>query len=373
MNDTCATHRSRVPRRSFGRVKWGVTTVEDERGPGLDFSLCFVCGSRPWGAAAFLLCLFFWLLKCLKCSPVPASFFPYLSTSLHWCRNPGGRRDTLSESPRCWGGSRCWGDRAAGSSGDRQWLPEVVVLEQWKIRWDGRLAAVLLGRGGVAAIREGAEESAPFASGPEPAAIRQVGGLAGNGGLAAGCPRTEEPSPSARRRRCIGPSTKDVQYHRMAPRVSRSAGWGPSDSVSRNRTDFFFSSLFSVTPHPSVSFSLALSVLTPRYAAAALTGSPRERGGVERSLVGTPRPARGDGGMWRVGRGREPWERSEAGGVNDDERHLRHSPFSSPTEGLNEEWRQWKRREDQAWILVCVLCVLHNFSVMFVFWIFKVS
>ncbi len=42
----------------------------------------------------------------------------------------------------------------------------------------------------------------------------------------------------------------------------------------------FFSSLpslFSVTPHPSVSFSLASSVLTPRYAAAALTGSPRER------------------------------------------------------------------------------------------------
>ncbi len=54
-----------------------------ERGPGLDFSLCFVCGSRPWGAAAFHLCLFILLLKCVKCSPVPASFFPYLSTSLH--------------------------------------------------------------------------------------------------------------------------------------------------------------------------------------------------------------------------------------------------------------------------------------------------
>ncbi len=32
--------------------------------------------------------------------------------------------------------------------------------------------------------------------------------------------------------------------------------------------------------------------------------------------------------LWRVGRGREPWERSEAGGVNDNERHLRHSPVS---------------------------------------------
>ncbi len=61
------------------------------------------------------------------------------------------------------------------------------------------------------------------------------------------------------------------------------------------------------------------------------------RGGVERSLVSTPRPARGDGGMWRVGRGREPWERSEAGGVNDNERHLRHSPVSSPMEELRKE------------------------------------
>ncbi len=343
MNDTCTTHRSRVPRRSFGRVKWGVTTVEDERGPGLDFSLCFVCGSRPWGAAAFNLYLFILLLNVLSVRrfPPPSSCI----YQLHYigARNPGGRRDTLSESPRCWGGSRCWGDRAAGRSGDCQWMPEAAVLEQWKSRWDRRLAAVLLGWGGVAAIREGAEESAPFASGPEPAAIRQVGGGAGNGGLAAGCPRPEEPSPSARRRRSIGPSTKEVQYHRMAPRVSHSVGWGPSGSVSGNRTEiFFFSSslpsLVSVTPHPSVSFSLASSVLTPRYAAAALTGSPRERGegGVERSLGSTPRPARGDGGMWRVGRGREPWERSEAGGVIGNERHLHHSPVSSPTEELRK-------------------------------------
>ncbi len=119
---------------------------------------------------------------------------PDLRTVLHWCRNPWGRRDPLSESPRCWGGSRCWGNRAAGSSGDRQWLPEAVVLEQKKNRWDGGLAAVLLGRGGVAAIWEGAEESAP-----KPAVVRHVWGGAGNRGLAASCPRPEEPSPSARR------------------------------------------------------------------------------------------------------------------------------------------------------------------------------
>ncbi len=180
-------------------------------------------------------------------------------------RNPGGRRDTLSETPRCWGGSRCWGDRAAGSSGDRQGLPEAVVLEQKKNRWDGRLAAVLLDQGGVAAVREGAEESAPFAWRPKPAAIRHVWGGAGNGGLDAGCPRPEEPSPSARRRRSIGPSPKDVQYHRMAPRVSRSAGWGPSGSVSGNRTEiFFFLSPLSLLCHSS-SFRLLFSRLVCPY------------------------------------------------------------------------------------------------------------
>ncbi len=84
---------------------------------------------------------------------------------------------------------------------------------------------------------------APFAWRPKPAAIRHVWGGAGNGGLAAGCPRPEEPPPSARRRMSIGPSTKEVQYHRMAPRVNRSAGWGPSGSVSGNRTEIFFSPL----------------------------------------------------------------------------------------------------------------------------------
>ncbi len=49
--------------------------MEDEREPGLDFSLCFVYGSRPWGAAALLLCLFILLLKCLNVRwfPLPSS------------------------------------------------------------------------------------------------------------------------------------------------------------------------------------------------------------------------------------------------------------------------------------------------------------
>ncbi len=45
--------------------------MEDERGPGLDFSLCFVCGSRPGGAAAFHLCLFILLLKSINVRRFP--------------------------------------------------------------------------------------------------------------------------------------------------------------------------------------------------------------------------------------------------------------------------------------------------------------
>ncbi len=123
---------------------------------------------------------------------------------------------------------------------------------------------------------------APFAWRPKPAAIRHVWGGAGNGGLAAGCPRPEEPPPSARRRMSIGPSTKEVQYHRMAPRVNRSAGWGPSGSVSGNRTEiFFFSSLpslVSVTPHPSVSFLSPRLSLPPGTPRPPWRAPPRERG-----------------------------------------------------------------------------------------------
>ncbi len=58
MSDTYTTHRSRVPRRSSGRIKGGATTVQDERG-------CRI---------TFVFILFIIVFKCL---PVPASFFPF--------------------------------------------------------------------------------------------------------------------------------------------------------------------------------------------------------------------------------------------------------------------------------------------------------
>ncbi len=72
MNDTCATHRSRVPRRSFGRNKRRSDDIgrRERTRPGFYFVFC-VRGSRPWGAAAFHLSLFILLLKLLNVRRFP--------------------------------------------------------------------------------------------------------------------------------------------------------------------------------------------------------------------------------------------------------------------------------------------------------------
>ncbi|RXN09464.1 CD44 antigen-like protein [Labeo rohita] len=94
---------------------------------------------------------------------------------------------------------------------------EVVVLERLYNRWDGRLVAVLWGRGGVAAIREGAEESAPFA----------MLGKSRERGTRCRLPSSRK---SHRRppggRGVLNRPPKDVQYHRMAP-----YGWINSTQV----------------------------------------------------------------------------------------------------------------------------------------------
>ncbi|RXN35153.1 hypothetical protein ROHU_014392 [Labeo rohita] len=99
------------------------------------------------------------------------------------------------------------------------------MLEQWDNRWDGRLAAVLRGQGGVAAIREGEEESVPFARRPEPAAVCHIGEEQGTGDSLPAALKPEEPSPSAGRRRSVEPSTKGcpVPSHGTASQ-RRSAG-----------------------------------------------------------------------------------------------------------------------------------------------------
>ncbi len=75
--------------------------MEDERGPGLDFTLCFVCGSRPRGAVAFLLCLVILLLKCLNVRrfPPPSSRIYHLRYIGAETREEGGTRCQRAAAP----------------------------------------------------------------------------------------------------------------------------------------------------------------------------------------------------------------------------------------------------------------------------------
>ncbi len=99
-------------------------------------------------------------------------------------------------------------------------------------------------------------------SAPKPAAVRHVWGGAGNGGLAVGCLRPEEPSSSARRRRSVGPSTKDVQYHRTALRVRAEWLSVPGHTAARSSTFFLF---FPLSPMSSLSLLILPSpFLSPR-------------------------------------------------------------------------------------------------------------
>ncbi len=69
-----------------------MTTLEDERGPGPGFYFMFcVWQSSVRGCRVSFVFVYF-IKMCFKCSPVPASFFPYLSTSLH-SRVRGGSED----------------------------------------------------------------------------------------------------------------------------------------------------------------------------------------------------------------------------------------------------------------------------------------
>ncbi len=65
-----------------------------------------------------------------------------------------------------------------------------------------------------------------------------------------------------------------------------------------------------------------------------------------------------------MGQGREPWEWSEAGGVNNNEQHLHHFPVLSPTEELRKD----KRRSDDSarrertrpgFFILCYVCGCH--------------
>ncbi len=82
MNDTCATHRSRVPRRSFGRNKRRSDDIgrRERTRPGFYFMFCVRQSSAR--GCRFSVMFGYFVIKMFKCSPVPASFFPYIRTAL---------------------------------------------------------------------------------------------------------------------------------------------------------------------------------------------------------------------------------------------------------------------------------------------------
>ncbi len=213
--------------------------------------------------------------------------------------NPGGRRDMLSEEALAAEGIAVLRRSGSTEKRRRQWpargggagtIVKIGGTESSLCRAPGRGGGGCRprGSGGVGAVRLEAGACC------HPPCLGKEQGETGET-RCPGYPRPEEPSPSARRRRSVRPSTKDVKYHRMAPRVRASQlveDRAAACPGTGSRFFLFFSSL------PSSS-SLSLLILPspfsrlvcpyPRYAAAALTGPLGGGGGrVERSLVGTP-------------------------------------------------------------------------------------
>ncbi len=225
MNDTCATHRSRVPRRSFGRNK----RRSDDSGrrertrPGI-LVLCLCAAVVREGLPLFHLCLFILLLNVLNVRrfPPPSSRIYHLRYIGAETRDEGGTRcqralaaewdrgaeeigqqevaETASGCPKRW----CWSKRRTGGTEDS--LP---------CSWDKE--------GWLPSERE-RRSRRRSSSGPETCCIRQVGGGAEERGT-----------------RCRRPSTggaiavrQEAEEHRAihqrgpvpshGPRVSRSVG-----------------------------------------------------------------------------------------------------------------------------------------------------
>ncbi len=182
---------------------------------------------------------------------------------------------------------------------------------------------MLLGRGGVAAVQEGAEESRRSPGGRaccHPPCL----GRSRERGTRCRLPSTGGAIAIRQEAEGVRPSTKDVQYHRMAPRVR--ASQLVEDRAQRVREpdrDFFF--FFSLSPPLSrpcllSSFRLLFSSLVcpyPQVRRGRPDGPPWEGGGSRAQSRGYPPACEGRWGYVTCGGGREPWERSEAGGVND--------------------------------------------------------
>lgn len=147
MSDTCDTHRSQVPQRSSGRIRGGVTTVEDKRGPGLGFHVVLfsVCAEvvHEGLPLTFLLCCLYLFFQ------IKVMFIVCLNLS-----NQGGMSNALLKS--------CGKDMVPSSMGSKE---SAAIDAQ-----GGGMEC--LGVGGVAAVGS-SWRSHHSTSGP--AAVRCIG------------------------------------------------------------------------------------------------------------------------------------------------------------------------------------------------------
>ncbi len=225
MNDTCATHRSRVPRRSFGRNKRRSDDIgrRERTRPGFYFMFC-VWQSSVRGCRFSVMFVYFVIKMCLNVRrfPPPSS----RTYQLHYigaeAREEGGTRcqralaaegdrgaekigqqevaETASGCPKRW----CWSKRRTGGTEDSlpcSWDEEGWLPSERERRSRHRSP---VGRSLLPSARLVEEQGTGDSL---PAALDW---------------RSHRRPPGGGRG--IGPSTKEVQYHRMAPRVSRSVG-----------------------------------------------------------------------------------------------------------------------------------------------------
>ncbi len=225
MNDTCATHRSRVPRRSSGRNKRRSDNSgrRERTRPGFYFVFCLRQSSVR--GCRFSVMFVYLIIKCVlnvRRFPPPSSRTYLLHYIGAEAREEGGTRcqralaaewdrgaeeigqqevaETASGCPQRW----CWSKRRTGGTEDS--LPCSWDEEGWlpseRERRSRRRSPV--GRSLLPSARLVEEQGTGDSL---PAALDW---------------RSHRRPPGGGRG--IGPSTKEVQYHRMAPRVSRSVG-----------------------------------------------------------------------------------------------------------------------------------------------------
>ncbi len=320
---------------------------------------------------------------CLNVRRFPPSFFPYLRTALHGAetREEGWTRcqralaaewdrgaeeigqqevaETAGGCPKRW----CWSKRRTGGTEDS--LPCSWVEEGWLSSEEERRSRPRSpgGRSLLPSAMFGEEQGTGDSL---PAALdRRSHRRPPGGGGASGrppersstiaCTASEPLSWLRTERQCVREPDRDFYFFFLSP-------------LSRRCHSSSFRLL-----------SLASSVLTPRYAAARPNGLPpgEGEGGSRAQSREYPPACEGAMGVCDEWGGAESrWERSEAGGVNDNERHLRHSPVSSPTEELRKDKRRsdnsGRRERTRPGILV-VFCVRQStvrgcrFSFVFVY------